>query len=147
MPPFVLHNLVLVTICGKRIMASVQHIKIAEALLILVLAYNVITTVSATAQPTIQGAGSSNNALDIVDEMVDRERRKNNIVVYNLQESTDQNTDIQSFKTLSNTVFKLDLDVVNTIRLGPKAPNKDRLLLLTVEDIEDKAHMLSTPTS
>ena len=62
------------------------------------------TMASVTAQPTIQGAGSSNNTLDIVDEMVDRERRKNNIVVYNLPESTDRNTDIQSFKTLSNTV-------------------------------------------
>jgi len=57
-----------------------------------------------------------------------------------LPESTDRNTDIQSFKTLSNTVFKLDLDVIKAIRLGPKVRNKDRPLLLTVEG---KAHMLS----
>ena len=96
------------------------------------LATNMNATASTTAQPTIQGAGSSNNALDIVDEMADRERRKNNTVIDNLPESTDQNTNIQSFKTLSNTVFKLDLDVVKAIHLGPKAPNKDRPLLLTV---------------
>jgi len=47
----------------------------------------------------------------IIDEMVDRNQRKNNIVVYNFPESADRNADIDSFKTLSDTVFKLDLDV------------------------------------
>ena len=90
-----------------------------------------------------QRAGSSNNAMDIIDEMADRDRRKNNIVVYNFAELADRNADIESFKALSNTNFKLDLDVVKAIRLGPKVPNKHRPLLLTVEDTDDKAYMLS----
>ena len=75
--------------------------------------------------------------------MADRDRRKNNIVAYNFPESTDRNVDIQSFKALSDTVFKLDLDVTKAIRLGPKIPNKHRPLLLTVEDVDDKTFMLS----
>ena len=84
------------------------------------------------AQSITQGAGPSSNALDIIDEMADRDRRKNNIVAYNFPESTDRNVDIQSFKALSDTVFKLDLDVTKAIHLGPKIPNKHRPLLLTV---------------
>ena len=97
----------------------------------------------APAQSITQGAGPSSNALDIIDEMADRDRRKNNIVAYNFPESTDRNVDIQSFKALSDTVFKLDLDVTKAIRLGPKIPNKHRPLLLTVEDVDDKTFMLS----
>jgi len=37
----------------------------------------------------------------------------------------------------------LDLNVAKAIRLGPKVSKKDRPLLMTVEDVDDKAHMLS----
>jgi len=43
----------------------------------------------------------SGSALDIVDEMADRDRRKHNIVVYNFTEGNDRKADIESFKTLS----------------------------------------------
>jgi len=89
-----------------------------------------------------QRAGSSSNVLDFVDEMAERDRRKSNIVVYNFAELTDRNADIESFKALSNTVFKLDLDAAKAIRLGPKVPNKYRPLLLTIEDVDDKTYML-----
>jgi len=73
--------------------------------------------------------------------MTERDRRKN-IVVYNFAELTDRNVDIESFKALSNTVLKLDLDIVKAVRLGPKVPNKHRPLLLTIEDVDDKTYML-----
>jgi len=92
------------------------------------------------AQSISQRASSSNNVLDFVDEMTERDQRKNNIVVYNFAELT---ADIELFKALSNTVFKLDLDVAKAIRLGLKVPNKHRPLLLTIEDVDDKTYMLS----
>ena len=67
---------------------------------------------------------SSGGTLDIVDEMADRDRRKHNIVVYNLTESNDRKTDIETFKVLSSDVFKLDVNITKAIRLGPKITNK-----------------------
>ena len=44
--------------------------------------------------------------------MANRDRRKNNIVLYNFAELADRNAGIEA---LSNTVFKLDLDLVKAI--------------------------------
>ena len=81
---------------------------------------------------------SSRSALDIVDEMADRDRRKHNIVVYNFTEGNDQKADIESFKTLSNSVFKMDISILKAVRLGPKISNKQMPLLLMLEDIDGK---------
>ena len=80
---------------------------------------------------------SSGGALDIVDEMSDRDCRKHNIVVYNLTEGNDCKTDIETFKALSSGVFKLDVNITKAIRLGQKITNKQRPLLLILEDIND----------
>ena len=69
------------------------------------------------------GTDLSSNVFDIIDEMADRDRRKNSIV-----ESTDRNPDTESFKALSNTAFKSDVDLSKVIRLGQKIPNKHRPL-------------------
>ena len=45
------------------------------------------------------------SALDIIDEMADRER---NIVVSSFPESADCKADIVAFQALCTTVFKLD---------------------------------------
>jgi len=42
-----------------------------------------------------------NSALDIVDEMNDRERRNFNVLVYNFLKGADRKTDIKAFQTLS----------------------------------------------
>ena len=86
---------------------------------------------------------SPGGALDIVDEMADRDRRKHNIAVYNLTEGNDRKTDIETFKALSSGVFKLDVNITKVIRLGPKITNKQRPLLLILEDINDKIYLLS----
>lgn len=86
---------------------------------------------------------SSSGALDIVDEKADRDRRKHNIVVYNLTECSDRKTDIETFKALSSDVFKLDVNITKAIRLGPKITNKQRPLLLIFENINDKIYLLS----
>ena len=67
-------------------------------------------SLSAPVQPkSFTSSTSSNTALSIADELADRERRKKNIVVYNFIECSDRNTDIETFKALSNNVFKLDV--------------------------------------
>ena len=86
---------------------------------------------------------SPGSALDIVDELADRDCRKYNIVVYNFTEVNDRKADIESFKTLSNSVFKLDIGILKAVRLGPKISNKQRPLLLTLEDIDDKIYLLA----
>ena len=73
-----------------------------------------------------------------MDEMADRDRRKHNIIVYNLTEYNDCKADIETFKALSDNTFKLDIGITKAIRLGPKIPNKQRPLLLMLEDIDDK---------
>ena len=59
---------------------------------------------------------SSGGALDIADEMADRDRRKHNIVAYYLTEGNDRKTDIISFKALSSDVFKLDVNIINWVQ-------------------------------
>ena len=86
---------------------------------------------------------SSGGALDIVNEMADRDRRKRSIVIYNLTEGNDHKTDIEAFKALSSRVFKLDVNITKVIRLGPKITKKQRPLLLTLKDINDKIYLLS----
>ena len=101
-------------------------------------------SLSAPVQPkSFASSASSNAALSIADELADRERRKKNIVVYNLTECSDRKTDIETFKALSNNVFKLDVNIAKAIRLGPKIANKQRPLLLTFEDIYDQICLLS----
>ena len=84
-----------------------------------------------------------NSALDIVDEMTDRERRKLNLVVYNFSEKSERKADIEVFQALSSDVFKLTVTISKAVRLGPKVTNKHRPLLLTVEDIDDKNYLIS----
>ena len=83
---------------------------------------------------------SSRSTIDIIDEMADRERRKQSIVVYNFTECADLKADTEAFKVLCTDVFKLDTNICIAIRLGPKNPNKHRPLLLILEDIEDKIY-------
>lgn len=92
---------------------------------------------SALSQPV------TNSAYDVIEEMRDRERRRQNIVVYNFSEGTDRKADIEAFKALSNAIFKLDLAVAKAVRLGPKIDNKIRPLLLVLEDFNDKNYLIS----
>jgi len=62
-----------------------------------------------TDKPSQPSNQSPSSALDVADEMSDRERRKFNLVVYNFSEDTDRKADIKAFHTLSMDVFKVDL--------------------------------------
>jgi len=64
-------------------------------------------------------------------------------VVYNFSEGADWKVDTKSFQTLCMHVFKLDLSIVKSVRLGPKISNKYWPLLLTVEESDDKNYLIS----
>ena len=59
---------------------------------------------------------SSGGALDIADEMADRDRRKHNILAYYLTEGNDRKTHIILFEALSSDVFKLDVNIINWVQ-------------------------------
>ena len=59
------------------------------------------TTNMDTDIPTQSSTQAPNNTSDILNELNDRERKKPNLVVYNLPEGSDWKADIKTFHTLS----------------------------------------------
>ena len=60
-------------------------------------------------------SAASSAAHSIIDELVDRDRRKKNIIIYNLPEAIDHAADKVSFLALCKTVFNLDVLVTQVI--------------------------------
>ena len=79
---------------------------------------------SQPSQPTLAGISvrpssaatsastASSTAHNIIDELADRDRRKKNIIVYNLPEPSDRAADKVSFVALYKTVFDQDASVI-----------------------------------
>jgi len=82
----------------------------------------------------------ASSAQDIADELADRERRKNNLIVYNFPDSLD---DKKSFIDLCSLVFKLEVSVTSHRRLGRQMENKHKPLNLSLEDIDGKEFIAS----
>ena len=74
--------------------------------------------------------------------MADRERRKNNTIVYNFPEASDHQRDKDLFTDFHISVFKHNGNVNKLLHLGKKVPNKHRPLLLSFEIYEDKGLLL-----
>ena len=89
--------------------------------------------VNATTTPT----------LSILDELADRERRRKNLIVYNLPENSDRQADKTKFQELSTTVFNLDLSITKVFRLGKRNDDKPRPLLVGLENETEKTEILS----
>ena len=85
---------------------------------------------------------SSNTALSIVDELADREKRKKNVIVYNLPEASDHEADKCSFLDLCKKVYNADISVNKMVRLGKKSTDKQRPLLISLKHDEDKSLLL-----
>ena len=98
--------------------------------------YNLANTSCASA--TINTKNFNQNGFQKADvEHQERARRKNNIIVFNLPESTSQQIDVQLKNDCSKLKQILDEkvnvatdDFVNVFRLGSKAKSKTRPLLL-----------------
>ena len=85
----------------------------------------------------------------IVDEYLDRERRKSNLIVYNLEEPTVQSADERS-KLNSQKLAHLcqselhvgDIEITKCNRLGKLSQSKVRPVLLTVPSVNVRSTIL-----
>lgn len=79
------------------------------------------------------------NMAQMFDDFLDKDKRKNNIVIHNLPEaegSTLQERiakDISLFQELAKDTFRLNVSVGRGFRVGKAMPKKDRLLILTLD--------------
>lgn len=73
-----------------------------------------------------------------VGEIADRERRKNNLIVYNLKETSPFNrvAEMDAFTNLCRSAFSLDVKITKVLQLGKKLDDKIRPLLIGL-DSED----------
>ena len=98
---------------------------------------------SVESRPVLPSVSPSITALSIADELADRERRKNNIIFYNFMETSDHQTDKDSFVNFCSFVFNCNVKISQVLRLGKKIANKHRPLLLGFEHYDDKVSILS----
>ena len=87
-------------------------------------------------------ATSFDRALRAMEEMADRERRRNNVVIYNLKEGGNNEADKDSVSVLLNSILDCQLNVIKLFCLGPKS-HKDRPLLIGLECEESKTKVLA----
>ena len=94
--------------------------------------------------------------LQVVDEYVEREKRKNNLIIHNLPEPTDVSSNeqraVKDTKTISD-LFHTEFNLANAkiqrvTRLGAIRPNssRPRLLLVEMGDISIKRSILKQAT-
>jgi len=81
------------------------------------------------------------NPAEVVDEYLNRERRKLNLVIYGIPETTAtsaperQQADLNSFNELVDSEFKINnFEISKCVRLGKPKNDKPRPLLVTIPD-------------
>lgn len=74
--------------------------------------------------------------VDMVDELLSRERRKKNLVVFNIPEAPGPSVseDCRIFTDICRSELGLTVKVITARRLGKQLNNKPRLLLITLEN-------------
>ena len=89
------------------------------------------------------GTVLNTTASGIADELADCERRKNNLIIYNLPETPDREADKKLLTELSKTVFSEEYPVLRILRMGKKNENKHRPALVVLKHDTDKSFLLS----
>jgi len=84
----------------------------------------------------------TNATLTILEELADRERRRSNLIVYNLAESESQ-SDESILLELCSSVFNLNVALTKTIRLGRRNDSKPRPVLACFADVNIRNAILS----
>ena len=82
----------------------------------------------------------STAATTIAEELAERERKKNNIVIYNFPEDTAEK---DKFVKMCKETTDLDVKIYKLFRLGRKAVNNTRPLLVTLDSEAEKLELLS----
>ena len=94
---------------------------------------------------------STSVAINVVDEISERDKRKCNLIIHNLPEEPLDNlhTDIDMFTELCKSALDLNINIVKTFRLGQKlntesnTTTKPRSLLIKVDDEETHRQVLA----
>ena len=87
-----------------------------------------------------------------IDDHMDRERRKANLVVHNLAEQTGDSladrsrNDIALFTTMIKEVMKLNVTASKSFRAGKKTGDRPRLLIVTLDNPASKYDVLRHAT-
>ena len=102
--------------------------------------YHSSLTTHSTTTPSLKLVQTS-SPVEVVDEYLVREKRKRNLIIYNLQESTASTSssrildDKKSFAHLLSSEFKTEnIEFSKCIRLGKPVEDKSRPLLISLAD-------------
>ena len=89
-------------------------------------------------------SASSSVAVNVIQELEDKERRKINVLFFNISEPDASNleADRNYVSKLCKDTFDLDVKILKAFRLGKKVPNKCRPLLVQFEKENAKAKIL-----
>jgi len=79
----------------------------------------------------------------VADEIADRDRRKRNVIVYNLSEESNRAADKAKFIEVCKAITDNVISVVKLFCLGRKVDNKYRPLLVGLDSETDKQSILS----
>lgn len=123
---------------------------------------NLGTEIKATAEsisrvpvaPNTANVSTVINPSVIVDEYLDHERRKSNLIVYNLEEPAAQSAAERSKKDseklihLFQTEFRMEeIEVTKCIRLGKITQNRVRPVLITIPSVKARSTILKNASS
>ena len=81
----------------------------------------------------------------LVNEQKERDRRKLNLVLHNMPESTAtarKKDDIMKIASVLNNYIKVKPTISNAVRLGKKGSDKPCLLKITISSTEEKVEIL-----
>ena len=92
--------------------------------------------------PIIQTESPASTFLTVAKELDDRERRRNNVIIYNLPE-TSPSQDKKWFVDLCKTVFDIGIKVTKILRLGKPAEEKARPLLIVLDNLSHNEFIVS----
>lgn len=92
---------------------------------------------------------STSHIADAMNQYFDRERRKQNLVIFGLPESEGSNSsdrnmlDASAFSRLVSSQFKIEnITIVKTAHLGRINPEKPRPLLVSLSDSSSRRYLL-----
>ena len=101
--------------------------------------HNVKETQPPTHAPPV-GSTAFTGGVQALTEFADREQRKNNIIIHNIAESTEdtaplrETSDRTTIKDLVRNGTKLDdVNIEKLVSIGKRNPNRPRLLLVTLD--------------
>lgn len=89
------------------------------------------------------GPEPTKSAFDVADEIADRDRRKRNVIVYNLPEEPNRAADKAKFIEVCKAVSSNGISIEKLFRLGRKAQNRHRPLLVRFDSENDRQSILS----